>query len=162
MAQNAPVATVDGGAGRRQHGEANRDDTPIGIVVARLSNEVECEWRLAGGSDMNRGERFTPAMLPLGTEFHAGQQLNLTAGLAELTFTSGAKIILHAPVQFTATTALGGDLQFGRIAAKVPHEAAGFTVNTLAGKVVDLGTEFGVSVGAAHDGSRGVRRRSGR
>ena len=34
----------------------------------------------------------------------------------------------------------------GKLTARVPHTAAGFTVSTPAGKVVDLGTEFGVEV----------------
>ena len=89
---------------------------------------------------------FSLQSFDVGTEFYAGQKLNLTAGLAELTFDSGAKVILTAPAWFDVTDALGGDLQRGKLTAKVPHAAAGFTINTPDGKVVDLGTEFGVKV----------------
>ncbi len=90
-------------------------------------------------------------MLDVGTEFSAVQKLNLTTGLAELTFESGAKVILHAPAQFAVTGAIGGELQLGKLTAKVPHSSPGaksarFTINTPSGKVVDLGTEFGVQV----------------
>ncbi len=84
--------------------------------------------------------------LALGVGFAAGQKLNLTDGLAEITFDSGAKVILHAPAQFAVGEAMGGDLRFGRLTAKVPHSARGFTINTPTAKVVDLGTEFGVKV----------------
>ena len=84
--------------------------------------------------------------LALGTDFAAGQRLDVQSGLAEITFNSGAKILLHSPAQFTVGEALGGDLQLGRLTARVPHSAIGFTVNTPGGKVVDLGTEFGVKV----------------
>ncbi len=75
--------------------------------------------------------------------------MELAAGLAELTFNCGARIILHGPAQFVVGNERGGDLHLGRITAKVPHSAVGFTVNTPTGKVVDLGTEFGVAVNAA-------------
>ena len=87
-----------------------------------------------------------PDYWAIGTEFAAGQQIKLVAGLAEITLRSGAKMVLTAPVQFAIVSALRTDLQLGKLAARVPHDASGFTVATPAGSVVDLGTEFGVEV----------------
>ncbi len=147
--QNAPMAAV-GGTPR-----VAADDQPAlipGRMVARLTKAIDCNWRLAPrGQNANGRTDFKPVALAIDTQFAAGQRLDLSAGLAELTFASGAQVILHAPATFTVTDSLGGDLQLGKLVAKVSHDAkaptaARFTINTPAGKVVDLGTEFGLKV----------------
>ncbi len=161
-AQNAAQVADDRGAGTEKHSQPvdqpGRGRASGAKIVATLTNAVDCQWKpveterpsppfdklMAGQPSSIRGEKAVG--LEVGTEFSAGQKLNLTAGLAELTFDSGAKVILHAPAQFDVTDALGGDLQRGRLTAKVPHTAAGFSVATPGGRVVDLGTEFGVKV----------------
>jgi len=144
---NAQVAAV-GGNGERHRGGA--EETPgllSGPMVARLTKAIDCHWTLTRRADgANLAADSTSVALAIDTNFAAGQQLNLTTGLAELTFASGATVILHAPANFTITDPLGGDLQLGKLVAKVPHTGAGFRINTPAGKVVDLGTEFGVNV----------------
>ena len=70
----------------------------------------------------------------------------LVAGLAEITFHSGAKLVLTGPTQFSIRSASETNLSVGKLTAKVPHSALGFTVSTPSGNVVDLGTEFGVEV----------------
>jgi hypothetical protein len=92
------------------------------------------------------GAADKPMQFETGDPLPVGQKLNLRTGLAEITFGSGARVILHAPSQFAVIDPLGGNLERGKLTAKVPHHAAGFTVVTPAGKVIDLGTEFGVQV----------------
>src|SRR5690606_24227319 len=75
----------------------------------------------------------------------AGEPLVLESGLAEVRFHSGAKIVVEGP----ASIKLANNKAFlseGRIAAKVPKAARGFAINTPEVNVVDLGTEFAVSV----------------
>jgi len=73
--------------------------------------------------------------------------LKLTAGLAQVRFTSGATVIVHGPATFTARSSRGGKLDQGRVVARVPEGAKGFTIESDIARVVDLGTEFGFSVG---------------
>ena len=149
-AQNAVQLADDRGAGTEKRGQGREHPEIAGKIVARLTNAVDCQWAVVESQQPSpqpspiRGEGVVE--LPLGTELHAGQKLNLAAGLAELTFDSGAKVILHAPARFDVTDALGGGLARGKLTAKVPHTASGFTIATPGGKVVDLGTEFGVKV----------------
>ncbi len=145
--QNVQVAH-DGNEGQRQlNGTTDLPAAPLRKTVARLTKAIDCHWTFPRTSDgTTRLDQPGWNELPVGTEFTAGQRLNLSAGLAELTFDSGAKVILHAPVQFAVSETLGGDLQLGKLTAKVPHSAHGFTINTPGGRVVDLGTEFGVTV----------------
>src|SRR6202035_1471725 len=96
-----------------------------------------------------------PEFWEIGTEFPASQQVKLVGGLGEITFRSGAKVVISAPAQFSVSSGLETDLEIGKLSARVPHDpshpgATGFTVNTPAGSVVDLGTEFGVEVTPDH------------
>jgi hypothetical protein len=144
-AQNAAQLADDRGAGAEKHGSGSEQPgVPSGKVVATLTDAVDCQWEAADSRVSPRPPHLSP--LALGTPFHASQKLTLVAGLAELTFDSGAKVILHGPARFSVADSMGGRLQVGKLTAKVPHAAAGFTIATPSGKVVDLGTEFGVKV----------------
>jgi len=84
--------------------------------------------------------------LPVGTKLRPGQRLELGKGLAKIVFSDGATVLLDGPATFDATSAAEGYLRKGRLVAKVPKGSEGFTVETPSATVVDLGTEFGVSV----------------
>ncbi len=70
----------------------------------------------------------------------------LLAGLAEIEFSDGAKIILEGPSEITLTSANGAILDHGKLTAQVPERAKGFTIETSLSSIVDFGTEFGVEV----------------
>ncbi|MGI9428235.1 MAG: FecR domain-containing protein [Bythopirellula sp.] len=74
-----------------------------------------------------------------------GTLLALAEGEVELTYDTGTKILLVGPAEFVVETA-GGKLQRGGLVASVTEEGHGFTIETPNGKIVDLGTEFGVAV----------------
>jgi len=79
-------------------------------------------------------------------DLRSDQRLALREGLAEIVFQSGARLILDGPA---AIDLKGVDLAFlhnGRLTARVPPEARGFTIGTPSATVIDLGTEFGVMV----------------
>jgi hypothetical protein len=62
-------------------------------------------------------------------------------------FASGATVILSGSTIFTARSARGGKLDQGRVVARVPESAKGFTIESDIARVVDLGTEFGFAAG---------------
>ncbi len=72
--------------------------------------------------------------------------VRLFGGTIELTFDDGAVVTLQGPVEFQPRTAGLLDLRRGQLSASVPKPAIGFTVITPTSEVVDLGTEFDVSV----------------
>ncbi len=143
--ENVQVANQDG-VGKPHEGVAAPEARPV-QAVARLTSAIDCTWGPVAGAG---GAGREATKLPLGEQFYPLQKLNLVAGWAEITFTSGAKAILQGPTRFSIADALGGDLQLGRLTVKAPSSAKGFSVNTPSGKVVDLGTEFGVKVGEDH------------
>lgn len=77
------------------------------------------------------------------------QTLSLTSGRVELDFGSGAKVFLRGPAEFSLLSTSRGKLHFGELSASVPDGAEGFVIDTPSVEVVDLGTEFGVSVSRA-------------
>ena len=75
----------------------------------------------------------------------AGSRLRILEGEVELLYESGVNLILIGPVDFVLHER-GGTLRRGGLMASVPQAGHGFTIDTPNGKVVDLGTEFGVMV----------------
>jgi ferric-dicitrate binding protein FerR (iron transport regulator) len=110
-----------------------------GDEVAWLVNAQDCQW--ADG---------TP---PTG-EMRPGTLLCVERGLAEVRFRSGVHVVLQGPARLELLSGNSAHLHSGRLTARVPSPATGFTVLSPQGKVVDLGTEFGMSVGA--DGAADV------
>lgn len=82
-----------------------------------------------------------------GSPVRAGSTLQLKSGLARLVFASGAEVVLEGPVAFTPDSAVAGQLKRGKLVARVEtDQAQGFTIRTPTAQIVDLGTEFGVTV----------------
>lgn len=70
----------------------------------------------------------------------------LEQGTLGLTFDSGALVVLNAPAEFDIETSSRAFLHSGQAVAQVPEPAIGFIINTPNSTIVDLGTEFTVSV----------------
>ena len=82
----------------------------------------------------------------VGSSITLGQDhLVIEEGAVELTYASGVRVMLLAPSDFVVKE-FGGELIRGGLVANVPESGHGFTIATPNGKVVDLGTEFGLAV----------------
>jgi hypothetical protein len=102
--------------------------------AARLTGQREAQWA-------------DPSLAPrVGGRLHIGQLLELEQGLAEITFDDGARVILEGPAIFRIATTDRGDLQQGKLTARLAGESRGFAIDTPLASIVDLGTEFGVAV----------------
>ncbi len=108
--------------------------------IAWLVNAQNCQW----------AEDTEPS-----GPMRAGTLLHVERGLAEIQFRSGARVVLEGPASLELLSANGARLLRGKLSARVPGAAIGFEVLSPQGRVVDLGTEFGVSVG--DDGATDVR-----
>lgn len=96
--------------------------------IARLSGIKDCTWR---------GTAVQP-----GDVLSRDQVLEIISGLAEITFDSGARLVLEGPATLAVRSAWEAELLRGSLKAQVPHEAIGFRLVHSAVNVVDLGTEF--------------------
>ncbi len=128
-------------------------------LVGRIIGTADCRW--ADPDDI------PPAAI------RAGRKYELAAGLLEISYDSGAKVILQGPCTYEVDSPAGGFLSLGKLTARVETLSAvssqqsqisrspnlqisKFVVRTPTATVTDLGTEFGVEVdeAGATDGAR--------
>ncbi|QDT36611.1 DNRLRE domain-containing protein [Stratiformator vulcanicus] len=112
-------------------GTANQQASPQ--PVARLVSSENCRW--------NSSSLPTAA----GADLPAGS-LALIDGVARLQFRSGATIDLEGPARIELISPMKCRLEEGALVATVPESAKGFVVETASGRVIDYGTQFGLSV----------------
>jgi hypothetical protein len=92
-----------------------------------------------------RWSRPTPGARLL-SRWAIGDRLQLEEGAIELTFDAGAQVTIFAPADFEITSATSIRCQRGRVTTLVGDRGKGFVVQTPRAKVVDLGTQFGLSI----------------
>lgn len=109
-------------------------------LVARVSATRDVRWT---------GRAFVP-----GEKLAKGQDLSVLSGLVEVTFDSGARVVLEGPALLTVNSAWDSTLRRGTLSANVPPQALGFRIANESVDVVDLGTEFTMVADA--DGSTEV------
>jgi hypothetical protein len=117
-----------------QRNRQSQAEAAMGTNPARVTGLVNCKWP--------EGE----TELKFGDWVAAGDRLKLEAGLIQLTFGTGAKVVIEGPTDFLVSTAGQATLEQGKIAAVVPPSGRGYTVLTPTAEIVDLGTEFGIEV----------------
>lgn len=99
--------------------------------IAYVTRLVDVKW----GSKANAvGDSLSPG------------RLEIESGLAQIEFFCGATVVLQGPAQLDLESATSARLHSGRLRAQVPPAARGFQIQVDEMQVVDLGTEFGVSV----------------
>ena len=76
----------------------------------------------------------------------SGTRLKAERGLFELRFTGGSRVVVEAPADVEIEGPGRVFLHLGRAVAHVPEQARGFILDSPRGRLVDLGTEFGVAV----------------
>lgn len=103
-------------------------------AVAVLTQTADAEW------EGPNSPRQTGCPLTAGV-------LTLKSGVAQIEFYSGAAVILEGPTSFELVSEMRGIFRSGKLRARVPQQARGFTIATQGTDVVDLGTEFGMRVG---------------
>jgi hypothetical protein len=104
-----------------------------GNVVARITGTQNSVW-----------QNEATERVSYGSDLYAGQELMLSAGVAEITFQDGATVLLESPARFVVNAPHEVELQEGRLAAVVPAESRGFRVHTKSLDVFEVGTEFGM------------------
>ena len=129
-AENELAATTESSS---QDGQAD----VIVDTVAVLTKTVGVEWADDSTIRPASGNTLEPCTL------------KLKSGLAQVEFLQGSIVVLEGPVEFDIINPNEGALAIGKLRASVPQVSSGFSIGVPNGKVIDLGTEFGLHV---HDG----------
>lgn len=103
--------------------------------VAALLDAVDARWE----SPLEVGEKL----------YDGAEKYTLLDGYAKVRLNNGVVVLVDAPARFSFLSCDKMSLDHGRLTACVPATAIGFTVDTLNSRIIDLGTEFGVSVSDA-------------
>jgi hypothetical protein len=76
-----------------------------------------------------------------------GGKYALASGLVEITYDTGAKVVLQGPVEYVVESPNGGFMSVGKLTGSATTDAArGLTIRTPTATIRDIGTEFGVDV----------------
>ncbi len=86
--------------------------------------------------------------LKVGTQLSEGQSISLDSGILKLIFESGAEVTLQGPCEIDVVNSMLGYLRSGNATASVPPRAFSFAIRAPGLDIIDLGTDFGVSVGS--------------
>lgn len=127
-------------------------NSPLGEPVAAVTASDNALWRQpprAGLPATNAADR--PVIV-------RGQVVELTSGIAELKLKQGVTLVVKGPATWTIDGQNNATLNRGKLVAKVPPEAVGFTLRTPSSSIVDLGTEFGVEVDSTGEANVKVLR----
>jgi hypothetical protein len=139
---------------------------PKAPIVASITGMVDCIWegtefRVQGSGAANQKS----SIINHQSLLHLGDRLALRSGLLELTYDTGARVILQGPVTYEVESPSGGYLFHGKLTAKLEKKSEvrgqrsesanqkseiinhkSFAVRTPTAFVTDLGTEFGIEV----------------
>ncbi len=102
--------------------------------VATFTNLESVRW----SNLHNRGE--------LLARCEVGDRVSMVTGAAQLTFDAGVQVTVFGPADFEITSPTSIRCRRGRVTALVNERGKGFTIQTPNAKVVDLGTQFGMSI----------------
>lgn len=135
-----------------------------GSRVAKIIHSTETAWLHDG----------IVTSLSSGDWLRVGRY-TLNSGLVKIVFPWGTEATLEGPAELEFTSDGIRQLWHGQLVAKVPPQDTGFTISTPTMKLIDLGTEFGLSTdlngesevhvfkGAVevrpHDGGDGTRQK---
>ncbi len=75
------------------------------------------------------------------------QSLEIASGFVSLRFPSGATVLLEGPARLKLLGEKKARLEHGKAVAEVPPAALGFVLESPDGRILDLGTKFGLRVG---------------
>lgn len=119
----------------RERAVSERDPTKEATSqgVALATRLVDVTWS-KGQSPFGVGDALPPG------------RLAIESGFAQIEFFCGATVVLEGPAVLELESATHASVHSGRLRAQVPPAARGFSIEVGAMTVVDLGTEFAISV----------------
>ena len=129
----ASLALLAAGLWSVQQFRPTERSLPTSKAVAMLNRTADAQWN-QGGEIPRLGAPLEPG------------PLRLEAGLAEIIFYSGARLVIEGPAEVQLISQNDAFCRRGRIVAEVPDQAHGFQMETPQSVVTVMGTSFGLEV----------------
>lgn len=126
----AAAILIVSGVGFFVAGKENSPQRPV-LGVAQVIASIDAEWQ----------DPVPSLNAPLTPGAY-----QLRSGSIDLLFADGARVSVSGPALFNLRSSRHIHLESGNLVARIPDEALGFIVTSPRSEVVDLGTEFGLSV----------------
>jgi len=98
---------------------------PTQNVVGKITGMVDCRWETEGfglrdwGSERNIKTQKSKSLVFLGDKY------TLASGLLEITYDTGAKVILQGPCTYEVESKTGGFLSVGKLTARLEKKRSG-------------------------------------
>ena len=128
--RNRLAATREAGdAGNAARREFQRMDSRAIAVVSRVA---DASW--SSSMRLGPGARLSPG------------RFVLESGAVQLEFLNGANLVVEGPADIELLSVTSVYCRRGKLRARVPLQAHGFTIETPTHRAIDLGTEFAVDV----------------
>ena len=135
------------------------DTRSLAQAVGRITALADCQWSKQGAEVRDQGSGIPKTQDRRPKTVYLDDRFIIASGLMQITYDSGAKVILEGPCTYEIDSDRGGFLAVGRLTARVASEPKSqiqrpkpqdprplFAVRTPMAVVTDLGTEFGVAV----------------
>ena len=161
------------GSGERLFAEVEQEKKPSTLTIGAWRLWAAAVALVLGGFVLSESMRRTPRPTPasgdmaaiatvksvVGTIWATGQEplelgevlldewIRLEKGMIQLEFQTGALVSLEGPASLRVVAEGECFVERGTLVVLAPSEMGSFKVNTRTSEVVDLGTEFAVSVG---------------
>jgi len=137
-----PESQVDSNKNQSEIVDVRSLQTSVPEQSALLENEVVAVLTKSVGLNWDSGTTERPDR---GASLKSGD-FTFSKGMVQLEFMQGATAILEGPVEAKLIHNNAMEMKVGKLRAHVPKVAVGFSVDLPMGKVVDLGTDFGIEV----------------
>ena len=99
-----------------------------------------------GAATITRAESVGRIEMKPGDSLASGALVDIEGGLLELDMAGRGRMIVEGPAKLQLIDPMHSVLHRGRILMRVTEKGHGYRLETSKGSVIDLGTEFGVSV----------------
>jgi hypothetical protein len=163
VAPSAQVVTNTESKAVRQSTYENDDGTRL---IARITKICDCKYSLVHAQGRRRENETTDESLQKSRSnsqclLFLADRVDVRSGMLEITYDTGARVLLQGPVTYEVNSASGGYLTVGKLTAKLEKRADNrtaspsvgplqpsplFTIATPTAIITDIGTEFGVEV----------------
>lgn len=117
------------------------------VLLLSLGSWATFQWRSVATVARTESATWSGEPCEVGGGLRRGQSVSLKKGLVEVKFRNGAVVVVEGPAEFEIRSKTEAFLHRGRAVARVPEQARGFVIDSPRGRLVDLGTEFGIAVG---------------